>query len=86
MPPPQYLRAHQILVGLLRDYAIDAAVYYALQFCAPYTVEAYKVKKVVEDMGTPFLYLETDYSTEDIGQLSTRVQAMIEMAGAREQA
>jgi benzoyl-CoA reductase/2-hydroxyglutaryl-CoA dehydratase subunit BcrC/BadD/HgdB len=71
---------------LVRDYDIDAVVYYALQFCAPYTVEAYKAKKVMEDMGTPFLYLETDYSTEDIGQLSTRVQALIEMAGVKDQA
>ncbi len=72
------------LEELARGYDIDAVVYYALQFCGPYTVEAYKAKKVVEDMGLPFLYLETDYSTEDIGQLSTRVQALIEMVGAKE--
>jgi len=69
---------------LVRDYGIDAVVYYALQFCAPYTVEAYKAKQVVEGMGVPFLYLETDYSVEDIGQISTRVQALIEMTGSRQ--
>ncbi len=67
---------------LVRDYGIDAVVYYALQFCGPYTVEAYKVKQEMESMGMPFLYLETDYSSEDIGQLSTRVQALIEMVGS----
>jgi benzoyl-CoA reductase/2-hydroxyglutaryl-CoA dehydratase subunit BcrC/BadD/HgdB len=71
---------------LIDDYHIDAVVYYALQFCGPYTVEAYKAKKVVEDKGLPFLYLETDYSTEDIGQLSTRVQALIEMTGSKQKA
>ena len=35
----------------------------------------------LEEMGIPFLYLETDYSAEDVGQLSTRVQALIEMVG-----
>jgi len=71
---------------LVRDYGIDAVVYYALQFCGPYTVEAYKVKREMEDMGMPFLYLETDYSSEDIGQLSTRVQALIEMVGIADKA
>ncbi|MEW6555312.1 MAG: double-cubane-cluster-containing anaerobic reductase [Actinomycetota bacterium] len=69
---------------LVRDYSIDAVVYYALQFCGPYTVEAYKVKQDMEEMGIPFLYLETDYSTEDVGQLSTRVQALIEMVGGKD--
>lgn len=68
---------------LVRDYDIDAVAYYALQFCGPYTVEAHKIRKAVESMGKPFLYLETDYSTEDAGQISTRVQALIEMTRGR---
>ncbi len=64
---------------LVRDYSIDAVVYYALQFCDPYTVEAFRVRQELEKDGIPFLYLETDYSAEDVGQLTTRVQALIEM-------
>jgi benzoyl-CoA reductase/2-hydroxyglutaryl-CoA dehydratase subunit BcrC/BadD/HgdB len=69
---------------LVQDYDIDAVVYHALQFCGPYTVESYRVKQDMEAMGVPFLYLETDYSSEDIGQLSTRVQALIEMVGSKD--
>jgi benzoyl-CoA reductase/2-hydroxyglutaryl-CoA dehydratase subunit BcrC/BadD/HgdB len=69
---------------LVEDYDIDAVVYYALQFCGPYTVESYKVKQETESLGIPFLYLETDYSSEDIGQLSTRIQALIEMVGSKD--
>ncbi|MGQ9703002.1 MAG: double-cubane-cluster-containing anaerobic reductase [Actinomycetota bacterium] len=69
---------------LVDDYDIDAVVYYALQFCDPYTVEAFRVRQELEKAGVPFLYLETDYSTEDVGQLTTRIQALIEMLGARE--
>ena len=71
---------------LVRDYDIDAVVYYALQFCDPYTVEANAVRRDLEELGVPFLYLETDYSAEDVGQLSTRVQALIEMVGGGEKA
>ncbi len=63
----------------MRDYHIDAVIYYALQFCDPYTVEAFRVRQEMEKDGVPFLYLETDYSSEDVGQLTTRVQALVEM-------
>ncbi len=68
---------------LVRDYHIDAVVYHALQFCDPFTVEAFRVQRAMEGDGVPFLYLETDYSAEDIGQLSTRIQALIEMVGSK---
>ncbi|MBN2026468.1 MAG: 2-hydroxyacyl-CoA dehydratase [Actinobacteria bacterium] len=69
---------------LVEDYDIDAVVYYALQFCDPYTIEAFRVQQALEREGIPFLYLETDYSSEDVGQLSTRIQALIEMVAARD--
>jgi benzoyl-CoA reductase/2-hydroxyglutaryl-CoA dehydratase subunit BcrC/BadD/HgdB len=54
-------------------------VHYALQFCTPYMIEAYRAKGAVEAAGLPFLRVETDYSLEDAGQLRTRVEAFIEM-------
>jgi benzoyl-CoA reductase/2-hydroxyglutaryl-CoA dehydratase subunit BcrC/BadD/HgdB len=54
-------------------------VHYALQFCTPYLVEAFRAKNAVESAGLPFLRIETDYSLEDAGQLKTRVEAFIEM-------
>jgi benzoyl-CoA reductase/2-hydroxyglutaryl-CoA dehydratase subunit BcrC/BadD/HgdB len=79
---PNEKRAKNI-VQLAADYNADGVIYYALLFCAPYTVEAYKVKKALEDAGVPFLYVETDYSQGDAGQIATRVQAFLEMTGAR---
>ncbi|MGO3729048.1 MAG: 2-hydroxyacyl-CoA dehydratase, partial [Enterococcus viikkiensis] len=32
-----------------------------------------------EEKDTPYMYLETDYSTSDIEQINTRVTAFIEM-------
>lgn len=67
------------IMSLVRDYSIDAVVYYALQFCDPYAVEAYKVGKALKEAGVPMLYLETDYGAGDAGQLATRVQALLEV-------
>ncbi len=60
---------------------VDGVIHYALQFCTPYMVEAFKVKKVVDDLKVPFLRIETDYSMEDFGQLKTRVDAFLEVIG-----
>ncbi len=54
-------------------------IHYALQFCTPYMVEAFRAKTAVEADGRPFLRIETDYSLEDAGQLKTRVEAFIEI-------
>jgi benzoyl-CoA reductase/2-hydroxyglutaryl-CoA dehydratase subunit BcrC/BadD/HgdB len=77
---PNEKRVENIL-GLAGDYAVDGVVYHALMYCAPYSVEANKVKRAVEAAGFPFLYIETDYSQGDVGQLSTRVNAFLEMMG-----
>ncbi len=55
----------------------DGVIHYALQFCTPYLMEAYKVEKALGKL--PFMRLETDYSMEDVGQLKTRVEAFLEM-------
>jgi benzoyl-CoA reductase/2-hydroxyglutaryl-CoA dehydratase subunit BcrC/BadD/HgdB len=57
----------------------DGIIHYSLQFCTPYMMEAYKAKKAVDDLGIPYLRIETDYSMEDFGQLKTRIEAFLEM-------
>ena len=57
----------------------NGVIHYALQFCTPYLVEAYKVKERLGKAAIPFLRIETDYSMEDMGQLKTRVEAFIEV-------
>jgi benzoyl-CoA reductase/2-hydroxyglutaryl-CoA dehydratase subunit BcrC/BadD/HgdB len=68
---------------LVSDYDIDAVVHHSLQFCDPYTIEAFRVEKEMAAAGIPFLSIETDYSQEDVGQLSTRIEALIEMVSSR---
>jgi benzoyl-CoA reductase/2-hydroxyglutaryl-CoA dehydratase subunit BcrC/BadD/HgdB len=54
-------------------------VHYNLQFCHTFANEAVKVERALAAENVPLLRVETDYSDEDIGQLTTRVEAFLEM-------
>lgn len=67
------------IVTMAKELTADGVIHYALQFCHPYAIEAYKVEKTLEKAGIPLLKIETDYSMEDVEQLKTRVEAFVEM-------
>jgi benzoyl-CoA reductase/2-hydroxyglutaryl-CoA dehydratase subunit BcrC/BadD/HgdB len=67
------------IIDLAGRLKVDGIIHYAIQFCTSYLMESFKVKKVAETMGIPFLRIETDYSMEDVGQLKTRIEAFLEM-------
>lgn len=67
------------ILEMAKDLRADGVIHYSLQFCTPYMVESHLVEKALEKEGIPLLRIETDYSMEDVGQLSTRVQAFLEM-------
>ena len=69
----------QHVLEMARTYDAAGVIHYALQFCAPYTIEAGPMEKTLTREGIPMLRLETDYSMEDVPQLDTRVQAFLEM-------
>jgi benzoyl-CoA reductase/2-hydroxyglutaryl-CoA dehydratase subunit BcrC/BadD/HgdB len=56
----------------------DGVIHYGLQFCQPYLMESLPVEKALEERNIPCLRIETDYGSEDTGQLKTRVEAYIE--------
>lgn len=68
-----------LLRSLISEYRIDGIVEIDLQACTPYSVEAYNVKRLAGELSVPYLAVETDYSTSDSGQLSTRIEAFLEM-------
>jgi len=67
------------IVDLARELRVDGVIHYALSFCQPYAMEAFKVEKALQNAEIPMMSLETDYSLEDVGQLKTRVEAFVEM-------
>lgn len=65
--------------NMIEKYKVDGVIEVVLQACHTFNVEAELMKNMVEDMGIPYMKLETDYSTTDSGQIETRIAAFIEM-------
>ncbi len=67
------------LSQMIADFKPDAVIDFVLQSCHGYNVESAKVGvHVKETCGLPFLKIESDYSQSDLGQLRTRIEAMLE--------
>jgi len=70
----------KLLSEMVEEYQADGVVDGILQACHTYAVESLAIKRHVRDNHhIPYIAIETDYSTSDLGQLSTRVAAFIEM-------
>lgn len=67
---------------MIEKYKPDAVIDIVLQACHGYNVESFKVGKHIEEKHKlPFLKVVTDYSQGDIGQLTTRIEGLIESIG-----
>ena len=69
----------KLLDRLCQQFSVDGVVEMTLQACHTYAVEAYSIRRHLHEKGIPYLQLETDYGTADIGQLATRAGAFVEM-------
>ena len=69
----------KLMERLLEEYKIDAVVEVILHACHTYNIESHSIKRFVTEKGLPYMAVETDYSASDIGQLNTRLAALIEM-------
>ena len=72
-------RRMELLPELLKTFRVDGVVEIDLQACTPYCVESFWTRQAAEAAGMPYLALETDYSQADGGQLSTRLEAFLEI-------
>ena len=71
------------IVHLVRECSADGVVYQAFAGCQVYEMEQRSVLAAMEREGIPILYLESDYSPSQQGQLTTRVEAFIESLKTR---
>lgn len=73
-------RRFEALDEMIDEYEIDGVIEVVLQACHTFNVESYNVKRfVTEKKDKPYLYIETDYSKLDVGQINTRINAFLEM-------
>ncbi len=72
-------RRMEQLRQLASEYQADCVIELVWQFCLTYDVEAQRVRKLVEqELGLPYLKIETDYSPSDSERLGVRIEALFE--------
>jgi benzoyl-CoA reductase/2-hydroxyglutaryl-CoA dehydratase subunit BcrC/BadD/HgdB len=71
------------LLNKIKDWKVQGVIYYVHRGCILYAMEYTRVKKVLDRLGVPVYYLDTEYTREDVGQMKTRVEAFLEMLTAR---
>ena len=72
------------LRDLAREYRAQCVIDLIWQACLTYDVESYFVKKLAEqDLGLPYLRIETDYAPGDSARIALRVEALFETVRQR---
>jgi len=68
------------MTKIIERFKPDAVVDVILQACHSYNIESFKVgEHIQEKHGLSFLKIVTDYSQSDVGQIRTRVEALLEI-------
>ncbi|NEZ47541.1 2-hydroxyacyl-CoA dehydratase [Clostridium niameyense] len=67
------------VIEYAKEYDVDGVIDTNLSFCHTYALEHRDVERRLKEKNIPVMHIETDYSTEDSGQIKTRVEAFLEM-------
>ena len=69
---------------LAGEYRAQCVIELVWQACLTYDIESQRVRrKVEEQIGLPYLHIETDYSPSDSTRIALRVEALLEMVRGR---
>jgi predicted CoA-substrate-specific enzyme activase len=69
----------ELSTTLAQEYDVEGAVYVSLKFCACYGIPQKQFIEGFQKLGIPVLALSGDYSQSDHGQLTTRVEAFLDV-------
>ena len=70
----------KLLDAMIEEYKVDGVIDMELHACHTYNVESLRINRfVTQDKKIPYMSVVTDYSQTDVGQLSTRISAFVEM-------
>jgi benzoyl-CoA reductase/2-hydroxyglutaryl-CoA dehydratase subunit BcrC/BadD/HgdB len=73
----------QSILSLARRFRAECVIELIWQACLTYDVESHKVRRLVEDeLGRPYLRIETDYSPSDTARIAVRIEALFETVRA----
>ena len=72
-------------VELATEYRVHGVIYTYLKFCPCFGMTKNRFIRRFQDLDIPVLELATDYSQGDIGQITTRLEAFIEVLNEKKE-
>ncbi|MGD0654441.1 MAG: 2-hydroxyacyl-CoA dehydratase family protein [Thermoguttaceae bacterium] len=80
-------RRLEVLGKMAADYRPECIIELIWQACLTYDVESHRIRRYAEEeLGLPYLRIETDYSPSDSARIAVRVEALFETVRARRSA
>lgn len=76
-------RWRDYLLHRVRDGRIEGLVYFPLRYCDPMEFDFPLIKRLLDEMDIPVLFLETDFHSGSLGQVRTRLEAFAEILRER---
>jgi benzoyl-CoA reductase/2-hydroxyglutaryl-CoA dehydratase subunit BcrC/BadD/HgdB len=76
-------RRVESVTKMTKQFKADGVIYYTLQNCHDYNVEAVKVERALKAQDVPMLKIETDYAMGDAPQIQTRIEAFLEIIAGK---
>ncbi len=77
-------RRLEVLGKMAADYRPECIIELIWQACLTYDVESHRIKRFAEEeLGLPYLRIETDYSPSDSARIAIRVEALFETVRAK---
>jgi benzoyl-CoA reductase/2-hydroxyglutaryl-CoA dehydratase subunit BcrC/BadD/HgdB len=71
----------ELIRRLVTEFEVDAVLDLVWHACHTYNVEAFFIERFVRnELGLPYLKIETDYSASDREQLGVRIQTLLEIS------
>jgi benzoyl-CoA reductase/2-hydroxyglutaryl-CoA dehydratase subunit BcrC/BadD/HgdB len=67
------------IIQLVKDFRVDGVISQIIRYCVPYAHDLPLLIDRLKAVGVPTLALDVEYGTSGSGQISTRVQAFLEM-------
>ena len=67
------------LIKLVEDHDIDGVIMRLEKFCSVWSLEYYPMRKLFTKNDIPFVAIESEFDFNVTGQVSTRVEALLEM-------
>ena len=64
---------------LIKQYRVAGVISYTLRFCDAYAFKVEDDRKWLNQMGIPLLHINSDYSSINLGQIRTRIEAFVEL-------